>query len=68
MIMQKNLIQFLQYTVDNKNMRLGQAFCNFFSVTDAILFYEPDPQKSWEMILNNEKFFKYICENECEKV
>lgn len=66
--MQKNLIQFLQYTVDNTNLRLGQAFCNFFSVTDAILFYETDPQKSWEMILNNEKFSKYIMESEYEKV
>lgn len=66
--MQNNLIKFLEYVTQNPNLRIGQAFCNFFSVTDAILFYETDHQKSWEMIMNIEKYSKYIREGEYEKV
>ena len=51
--MQKNLIQFLQYSVVNPNMRLGQAFCNFFNITDSRLFHEVDQDECWEIIIEN---------------
>jgi hypothetical protein len=54
----KNLIKFLEYSVDHPNYRLGQAFCNFFNITDAELFYEPDEQQCWDIIYK--KYSQYI--------
>jgi hypothetical protein len=52
------LKSFLEYHTSKPNLRIGQAFCNMFGITDAILFYETDVNKSWEMIYK--KYMKYL--------
>ena len=62
------LLQFIEYIAEYPNYRVGQAFCNFFSVRDTILFYETDPQKCWEMIVKNPNYYAKIDENQIETV
>lgn len=62
------LLQFIEYIAEFPNYRVGQAFCNFFSVQDAILFYEPDPQKCWEMIVKIPNYYAKIEEKLSETV
>lgn len=62
------LLQFIEYIAEYPNYRVGQAFCNFFSVRDTILFYETDPQKSWEMIVKNPKYYAMIDEKQTETI
>jgi hypothetical protein len=52
--MEKNLENFLHYFVANPKYRIGQAFCNYYNITDPDLFYEENNNKCWNII--NEKY------------
>jgi hypothetical protein len=44
-----------------KTERLGQAYCNDFSRTEAELYYEECPLHAWQMIItliDNDKFWE----------
>jgi hypothetical protein len=42
-----------QYSFDGlQNLRFGQSFCNYFDVTDHILFYERDTARADQYIRN----------------
>ena len=34
----------------DRQLRLGQLFCNTFGITDTVLFYEQDEERAWQMI------------------
>ena len=40
-----------QYSFDGlQNLRFGQSFCNYFDITDNVLFYERDPGRADQYI------------------
>lgn len=42
-----------EWQKNSSGLRLGQAFCNSFSVSDQVLFYTPDKRVAMNLILDN---------------
>lgn len=40
---------FEEYRLRNPELRYGQAFCNYYRITDTVLFYETDEKKAREL-------------------